>query len=98
MAMNDGLLDYLTARLNLDYLSDLRYKAVDRERLGCLLEGLPEERYPATEWQDACAYIANRQAADAPAARAALLRFCQAREDRDAPVAGQACRRNAGGR
>ncbi len=87
MPVTCSLLDYLALKLDLAYLSDLRYEAVDPERLEHALLSIPSGWFTAREWQEACAYIAGAKAENADAARKALLRFCMGRS-------GSGCREN----
>lgn len=57
------LLEYLQARSNCAYLSDLRYlDAMQRRRLADMLESIPPEAATFDEWQDAMNYLVGRKA------------------------------------
>lgn len=69
------LLDYLSWKLGLLYLSDLRTLPEDgRSRLRHILkERIELKDFPEAEWLDACEYITGRRAESAAEARVCLL-------------------------
>lgn len=69
------LLDYLSWKLGLPYLSELRtLPEAGRSRLGYILKEKTELKdFPEAEWLDACEYITGRKAESAAEARGRLL-------------------------
>lgn len=69
-----GLLDELTSRLRLDYLSDLR-SLKDLSDVKIIIQAIPESRYPLSEWNNAVGYLTktNEQFPSASRAKEFLL-------------------------
>ena len=78
MALTCTLLDYINLRMDCEFLSDLRYSAFDRRRLGQILREAMERQFSESEWKEACFYITREQAASQESAQCALLDFCAA--------------------
>ncbi len=74
------LLDYLSWKLGLPYLSEIRsLSAAGRWRLGYILEAKTHlADFPEAEWLDACEYITGRREESAARARLCLLECCAA--------------------
>lgn len=67
------LLEYLSYKMQCDYLSDLRYKPQREDKLYGLLAATAVEDFPAGQWLDACQYLTQKHAANPQQARAYLL-------------------------
>ncbi|MBC8529931.1 hypothetical protein H8699_10875 [Christensenellaceae bacterium NSJ-44] len=67
------LLEYLSYKMQCDYLSDLRCKPQRQDKLYALLADTALEDFPAPQWLDACQYLTQKRAANPQQARAYLL-------------------------
>lgn len=55
-----GILEDLTLKLHLEYISDLRF-IEDTTILKACINAIPEKRYTLTEWQDAARYVTENK-------------------------------------
>lgn len=75
-----SLVDYLSLKLGLEYVSDLHFlKDSQKEKLRYLLEyKINEEDVPSSGWIDACEYISGKKCGTGGQARKELMEFLDA--------------------
>ncbi len=70
-----SLVEYIAYKINCDYISDLPcLDALGRAKAARVIENVPTETYPLSQWNDALQYIVHgRTALTAAEARTALM-------------------------
>lgn len=73
-----SLLEYLAMKMNCLYLSDLRYRPLNKKRLRYLLsEKCGYESGDETEWIEVCRYLTGEEKKTGREAYECLLRLCE---------------------
>ncbi len=76
-----SLLEYLSMKMNCDYLSDLRYQPIRKKRLKYLLsEKCGYEAGNEREWIEVCRYLIGEEKRTGQEAYERLLQFCEEEE------------------
>lgn len=73
-----SLLEYLAMKMNCMYLSDLRYRPLNKKRLRYLLsEKCGYESGNEAEWLEVCQYLTGEEKKTGREAYERLLHFCE---------------------